>query len=117
MAANGLLEIAVKFDGLKGTMVMALSLVFTEYARDDYLEISAKEGDRIFFIVSGVSALSLLINGTFSASILQKLGLVESTEHSEETGIMHFYARRCIQKTVKEKIQNYRLKRSVKLPR
>ena len=90
--------------GLKGACVIILALVFCNTSLDGLLVIDPNEGEKVFFIIGGVSALTLLINGTLCSFVLRALDL--DNHNSDQSEIIQHYARRRLQKNVKEKIDN-----------
>ena len=67
---------------------------------------STHEGQRIFFVIGGVAALTLLINGTFAKFMLESLQLVKRS--TEEMEILQHYARKRIHHQVQHSIKHLR---------
>jgi len=65
--------------------------VLKQSSNTNNLTITSVEGSRIFFLVGGVAALTLLVNATLAQTVLYALGLVD--DNSEEIRIMQHYAR------------------------
>ena len=87
--------------GLRGAMVIALTFVFTESAREKNLYTTPEEGDKAFFIIGCATGLNLLINGTSTCFVLEKLGLIEI----KRSDVMQHYARKRIQDEVKSTVK------------
>lgn len=86
---------------LRGSVSVVLGMVLLGGAKKDEVDVTYEDGNRVFFIVGGVAALTLIVNATTSKSLLYALGLVEET--SAEIRVMREYARKHIQREVKAK--------------
>lgn len=86
---------------LRGSVSVVLGMVLLGGAKKDEVDVTYEDGNRVFFIVGGVAALTLIVNATTSKSLLYALGLVE--ESSAEIRVMQEYARKHIQREVKAK--------------
>jgi len=65
--------IFIAWSGLRGGVAMVLALLVGTNTNS---EISSDENNRFFFFVGGVTALTLLINGTLAETLLLRLGLI-----------------------------------------
>jgi NhaP-type Na+/H+ or K+/H+ antiporter len=66
--------------GLRGAVGLALAIVVDQEAKREGSSIAAKDGSRMMFMVGGFASLTLLINGTTTALLLSKLGMIEMPE-------------------------------------
>lgn len=92
------------YGGLRGAVGIALALALQQETDDGLVDIDTIESHRLFFIVGGVAALTLLINATSSQQMLSMLGLFE--ESSTETKTMQHYARKRIHKGITQLIMD-----------
>jgi len=69
----------VSWSGVRGAICITLALVVNRSTATNYLTVSAENGNQVFFVVGGVAALTLLVNGTGSKAVLLALGLVKRT--------------------------------------
>eukprot|EP01041_Mallomonas_annulata_P003036 gene3036-5952_t len=84
--------------GLRGAVSITLALILTQSSVLDEVNISQEDGHRVFFLVGGVAALTLVVNATLAKKLLYYLGLVDNS--SPEILIMQHYARKRIYKSV-----------------
>ena len=87
-------------------MSMALALALRHSATDLLIDVSENDASRLFIIVGGVAALTLLVNATTSQKVLAWLGLVE--EDSPAVRTMQHYARKHIYRAVLQLDRNLR---------
>lgn len=90
--------------GLRGAVSMALALALRHSASDGLIDVSERDGSRLFIIVGGVATLTLIINATTSQRMLNWLGLVE--EDSAAVRTMQHYARKHIYRAVLQLVRN-----------
>jgi hypothetical protein len=69
---------------------MALALVIEQATEQKTLDLDLNDGARVLFIVGGVTTLTLTINAISAQSVLDALGLIDS---SKEIQAMQHYAR------------------------
>ena len=86
--------------GLRGALSMILALSLSRNVHAGGYLITAEQADKVFFVVGGVAALTLIVNATTASHVLVALKLV--VEDSEEDQIMRHYVRRRIHKRIVE---------------
>lgn len=79
--------IFVSWAGLRGALAMCLSLLVFE-AGEDYESIGVKDGDRVFFFVGGIAALTISVNAVFASSVLEYLGLLTKDESPNKVTVL-----------------------------
>ncbi len=98
--------IFITFSGLRGAISVSLALSFSLACEKGLTKVSAEEGNRFFFYVGGVTALSLIFNATLAESLLFWLGLSENSVDSSSIAIMRSYTRkRLIEAAIKPWLQ------------
>jgi hypothetical protein len=75
-------------------MALALSLVHSTERGET--QLSEHDSHRVFFLVGGVAALTLMVNATTAGAALNRLGLLEETSASPEHQVVLRYIRRRI---------------------
>lgn len=81
--------------GLRGAVSMALALSLVSSTEKGANIISDEDSHRVFFLVGGVAALTLLVNATTSGFVLDRLKLLDAT-NTLETRIMFHYVKKRI---------------------
>jgi NhaP-type Na+/H+ or K+/H+ antiporter len=72
--------IVMGWGGLRGAVGLALAIVVDQEAKQEGSKIESIDGSRIMFMVGGFASLTLLVNGTTTAMLLTKLGMIEMPE-------------------------------------
>lgn len=104
--------IFISWSGLRGGVAMVLALLV---GTNSNTEISSDENNRFFFFVGGVTALTLLINGTLAETVLLRLGLI-GDQSIEKLAIAN-HVRRQVYKQIDEcceKLENKNSKHYVR---
>lgn len=82
--------------GLRGAVSMALALSLVHSTETGEANVSNQNSHRVFFLVGGVAAITLLVNATSANAVLNKLRLLDLTSSSAEHRVMLAYIRKRI---------------------
>mmetsp|Transcript_6728 Transcript_6728/g.14764 ORF Transcript_6728/g.14764 Transcript_6728/m.14764 type:complete len:857 (+) Transcript_6728:153-2723(+) len=96
--------------GLRGAVSMALALSLLHSTEQGETTISADDSHRVFFLVGGVAAMTLLINATTSGMVLKKLQLLDQG-NTLETRIMFHYVKKRIRVKAMQLLEQLRKSR------
>lgn len=91
--------IFVAWSGVRGAIGITLALAVSKSGA-----LEDPNGDRVFIIVGGVIALTLIVNGSFAKPMLLYLGLAKRS--TEETAILQSYSRKRISRRVKDSLRS-----------
>lgn len=80
--------------GLRGAVSTALALSLVSSTESGDTNISEDNSHKVFFLVGGVAGLTLLVNATTSGWVLDRLGLLDSTNTLETRIMFHFVKKR-----------------------
>jgi NhaP-type Na+/H+ or K+/H+ antiporter len=72
----------VGWAGLRGASSLALAVAFNQSTLRGLTSVTDRDAQRLVFLVGGIVALSLVIEGTFSKYLLKGLNLLESEDNS-----------------------------------
>eukprot|EP01036_Dinobryon_divergens_P024130 gene24130-32547_t len=97
-----MLLITRAYAGLRGALGIALSIEAARIAYDDH---EPHIGDQIFFFVTYLSSLTLLINGTAAEYVIVKLGLV--TDPAAPLDLFKKFIRRTMEKGAENHLLTY----------
>lgn len=80
--------------GLRGAVSMALALSLVHSTENGETTISETDSHRVFFLVGGVAALTLMVNATSAGTVLEKLHLLDNTGTTDEHQTMLKYVKK-----------------------
>ncbi len=80
--------------GLRGAVSMALALSLVQSTENGETIISATDSHRVFFLVGGIAALTLIINATTSGYVLKSLDLKGGVTTEDMHILFHYVKKR-----------------------
>lgn len=100
--------------GLRGAVSTAIALSLVRSTQKGETNLNILDAQRLFFLVGGTAALTLLVCGTSSGTVLKKLNLLNDQTQSYEMKIMYQYVKKRIRwkaiellRKIKEKYPKY----------
>lgn len=93
--------------GLRGAVGLALAMVVDEEFKDGRGGEEDRRGQQVLFLVSGISFITLLVNGWSSAKLLEKLGM---TKDSNDTMHLRKYATSVCHQAASTQLQEWCVK-------
>eukprot|EP01034_Spumella_vulgaris_P023864 gene23864-30140_t len=94
----------VTWGGLRGAVSMAIALSLAHSVDSHQTVVSVADSNRMFVLVGGTAALTLVVNATLSSGVLGALGLTESSS-SAQTLCMQQYVKRCMHRKASRLLQ------------
>lgn len=85
--------------GLRGALAVAIALSLSKSVEQGETILTPKDAHRLFVVVGGTAALTLIVNATLSNRVLKYLNLVERGGAEERSVMFHYVKKRIYKKT------------------